>query len=317
MVYRTRKALLKLIKSFRPDVIITTGSYEKFALASIGLTRAMVRSSSATVGNTLIIREYHFNSNYRQYLGGSKINKLAGKAAEWFERSLLSRCFDKSFLLTKSDLNAHFKGKKKFSYMYNPSSFCPVEVAAYIDRPKVVLAVGRMVAQKNFEALIDIWSKAYSKAPGWKLRIIGDGSDMGVLKQLVKKRGLEDFVELPGKSSHVKKEMDSAQIYAMTSRYEGFPLVLLEAQSIGLPIVSFDTPYGPSEIVRHNKDGYIVGYNDCEAFANKLLEMIHNDTLRQQMSDNALKRSKEFTPEVIADKWMDIYNGLLKEKYSK
>ena len=198
--------------------------------------------------------------------------------------------------------------------MYNPSSFCPDSVSDYQTRPKVVLAVGRIHYQKNFGALISIWSQVAGKVQGWKLRIVGDGNEMDTLKRMVQKLGLESSVELPGKADNVQKEMDSAQVYALTSRYEGFGLVLVEAQALGLPIVSFDTPYGPAEIVRNGIDGLIVGYNDSGEFAEKLLELIGNDALRQQMSAEALKRREEFTVERIIGKWMDNYNQLLANK---
>ncbi len=320
LIRKTRKRLLDVIKTVNPDVIISTGSYEKYAAASIGITgikRQSAKQFAMGGGNTLLIREYHFNSNFRRYMNHSKYSLPAIKVAEWVESRILSCCFDKSFLLTESDLNTNFKNRLRFDYMHNPTSFCPETVSEYSDRPKTILAVGRISAQKNFEAMIKIWNKICRQAPGWKLRIVGDGSGMDSLQRLVKDLGISDFTELIGRSFNVDKELDSAQVFVLTSKYEGFAVVLVEAMTFGLPIVSFDTPYGPSEIVRNNVDGFIVGYNDKEAFANKLLMLIRDETLRQRMSDNALTRSKDFTPDAIAEKWMETYSRLLAEKNTR
>ena len=118
MIYRMRKALLGFIGDFRPDVVVTTGTFEKYALASISATGVKGRISPMNRrGDMVLLREYHFNSNYRAFLADSKIRLLGGKALEWFENNILSRFFDRTFLLTKSDLNDHFKGRRKFDYV--------------------------------------------------------------------------------------------------------------------------------------------------------------------------------------------------------
>lgn len=198
--------------------------------------------------------------------------------------------------------------------MHNPSSFSPRSVPDYRGRKKIVLAVGRLCSEKNFEALIDIWSRVSPSAPDWKLRIVGNGSDYQLLVKQVKALGISELVELPGFSSEIEKEMGEASIFALTSRYEGFPLVLIEAQSMGLPVVSFDTPYGPSEIVSDGTDGYIVGYNDNSAFEDKLLKLIHDEDLRIEMSKNAIEHSRGYSPDLFAGKWMEKYKALLEKK---
>lgn len=259
----------------------------------------------------LKIREFHFNSNYRQFLNSSMMHKSLSWIVEFFENQVLSRCYDKSYLLTRADREAHFKNVKRFDYMYNPSSFTPESVPAYDNRDKIILAVGRLTEQKNFEALIGIWSEIYQKVPGWRLRILGNGNLRHNLDNLISALGVEATVEMPGASSEIETEMGKASIYAMTSKYEGFPLVLLEAQTMGLPIVAYNTPYGPSEIIRNDVDGYIVGYNDNEEFKKRLLQMITDCESRRRMSANAIERSREFTPDRIARKWMQNYSHLL------
>lgn len=308
MTFRTRKALIDIIGEFKPDVIITTGSYEKYALATIS------SRGKNNVRKFIKIREYHFNSNYRRFLGSSLTHNIVASITEFFERHILSRCYDKSYLLTRADFQINFKGSERFDYMYNPTSFSTLDSPSYTNRHKVILAVGRLSEQKNFEVLISIWSKIYHQAPGWKLKIIGDGNLRAKLIRLASECGVEESVQLPGKSYDVASEMAKASIYAMTSKYEGFPLVLLEAQSMGLPIISFDTPYGPSEIVRHNVDGFIIDYNNHQQYQEKLLSLISDHDLRLKMSQKAVMHSKDFNIKKIVSQWMANYETLLAKK---
>lgn len=311
-VLKTRKSLINVINIFKPDVVVSTGSYEKFALAGI---RGKDRTSNRIDGDKILkIREFHFGSTYRRLLSDSRLSYLKALFAESFERQILSRFFDKSFLLTKTDLDLNFHNNVRFDYMHNPSSFSPSNIPDYRGRKKIVLAVGRICAQKNFESLLNIWSLVSPIVPDWKLRIVGNGSDYSKLVKQAAKLGINASVELPGYSSDVENEMGQASIYVMTSRFEGFPLVLVEAQSMGLPIVTFDTPYGPSEIVRDGLDGFIVGYNDINNFKDTLLKLISNSELRYKMSNNALQHSRSYSADIFAKKWMEKYNALLAEK---
>jgi len=312
MVLKTRKALIRVICSFKPDVVVSTGSYEKFALAGIGFFGKSTKMWGG--GKLLKIREFHFGSTFRRYTRDSRTTYIKALFAEFIERNVLSRCFDKSFLLTKSDYDANFHGNPRFDFMHNPSSFSPRSVPDYRGRKKIVLSVGRLCSLKNFEALIEIWSRVSPSAPDWKLRIVGNGSDYQLLVNQVKALGISESVELPGFSSEIEKEMGEASIFALTSRHEGFALVLIEAQSMGLPVVSFDTPYGPSEIVSDGTDGYIVGYNDNSAFEDKLLKLIHDEDLRIEMSKNAINHSRGYSADLFAGKWMKKYRALLEKK---
>ena len=306
-VLRTRKAIINVVRDFQPDVIISTGSYEKFALALI--PKSSLRDLT---GKTAIkVREFHFNSNYRSIWASSPTIKIYARLAESFEKHVLPRFYDKSFLLTKSDLTENMKNQKdRFDYMYNPTSFQTYGRTNKIDN-KTVIAVGRFVYQKNFEALIEIWHDVYKIHPDWKLRIVGEGALRKKYEQLIASLGLTESVELPGYSSDVASEMMKASIYAMTSQYEGFGLVLLEAQSCGLPIVSYDLPYGPAEIVTNNKDGFIVANKDKKAFADALNTLIENAELREKMGCNATKNVERFAPDRIINQWLKKYRELL------
>ncbi len=302
-VIATRRALKRLIRSFRPDVVVSTGSYEKFALASLSVINKIGG------GNVSYVREFHFASTYRRYIGSSRV---AVSVCEFLDNQLLGRCFNMNYLLTKQDLEKNFKSRKNFDYMYNPCSFnCKHET---ISREKIVLAVGRLVYQKNFAELLEIWSMIQNKAYGWKLRVVGSGSLENELKEKALQLGILDTVEFPGFSSNVDAEMAKASVYVMTSICEGFGLVLVEAQNAGLPCVSYDLPYGPSEIIHDGEDGFIVENSNKKFFADKLLRLIQDADLRDRMGMMAQDNSKRFSTEIIANQWMKKYNTLLEYK---
>lgn len=308
LVFKTRRALLNVMENFRPDVVITTGSYEKYALA---LVNSHCRIDG---GKPLKIREFHFSSTYRRYLGTSWLQQVSARITEAIEKHLLSRFYDKSYVLTRADMEKNFNGNRRFDFMYNPTSFIPDKVPPYQTRVKTILTVGRLTEGKNVEALLSVWIGVHEKCPGWKLRIVGDGNMRDNLIKQAIDGGVADSVEFPGRLFDIEGEMGRASIYAMTSKYEGFPLVLLEAQTMGLPIISYNTPYGPAEIVSDTVDGLIVEYDNMEQFKAKLLQLTSDYDMRDRMSENAREHSREFAPEVIISKWMDKYTQLLSSK---
>lgn len=308
MVWKTRNAIANVAADFKPDIIITTGSYEKFALALLSKRKL---GKLACKENVVKIREYHFNSTYRRFTGSGSIHMLKAKMIEGFEKYLLSRCFDKSYLLTKAD-RANFPKSKRFGYMYNPCRFTE-GLSPDLQRKKTVIAVGRLSTEKNFTELVRIWAMIAQKHPDWKLRIVGSGyNEEQKIRELIKSFGIEKSVELPGFSKEIRKEMNQASVYAMTSLYEGCALVLCEAQACGLPIVSYRTPYSPDEIVRDGQDGYIIECGDKQSFADRLESLMEDEDLRHKMGISAVNRVKEFSLEKIISRWMGEYQKILK-----
>ena len=235
------------------------------------------------------------------------------KVTEFFEYHIVSRFFDKSFLLTFGDKKDNFKDNPRFDVMYNPLSFSHDFYDPDAEREKVVLAVGRVCYEKNYQDLIRIWAEVSASAPGWKLRIVGNGDMLDSIRDLAKDLGVEESVELPGYSSDVQKEMSRASIFAMTSRYEGLPLVIAEAQFAGLPMVSYDTKYGPEEITNDGMDSFIVPQGNREMFKNRLLELIQDSERRREMGEMAHRNSLRFSMDKIAAQWMEKYESLLAE----
>ena len=172
-------------------------------------------------------------------------------------------------------------------------------------REKTVLAVGRLDEVKRFDLLIREFARLHESAAQWTLKIAGDGKERESLERLIQELGAEDYVSLLGRleSTEVEKEMLSALIYAMTSSSEGFPFVLLEAQSCALPVVAFDVRVGPGFILRDGENGFLVKEGEHEAFRAKLKELMDDGALWKKMSDNAKKTAAEFSMEKVREIW--------------
>ncbi|MGN1703171.1 glycosyltransferase, partial [Yersinia enterocolitica] len=171
---------------------------------------------------------------------------------------------------------------------------------------QIVLALGRLTNIKGFDLLLDIWVKVEEQSSNWKLIIAGDGEDKNLLLDKIKEFNLKN-VELLPSTLHVSDLYDQSAIYAMTSRFEGFPMVLLEAKASGLPIIAYDCDTGPSELIINNEDGFLIPFSDSNAFARQLILLMNDDDLRESMSLRSLKNAEKYKIEVaIGDKWKSL-----------
>jgi glycosyltransferase involved in cell wall biosynthesis len=166
-----------------------------------------------------------------------------------------------------------------------------------------ILAAGRLTHQKGFDLLIDAFAQIAGDCPRWTLRIYGNGPKRGELEQEVARRGLEGRVVLPGRSRRLAGEMARASMFVLSSRFEGFPMVMIEAMSKGLPIVSFDCPTGPREAVRHGANGLLAPNGDVGRLAVAMLELIRDPERRRALGARAAHDALGFSLEAIGPRW--------------
>ena len=176
------------------------------------------------------------------------------------------------------------------------------------DRDKTVLAAGRLTPVKRFDLLIGQFAHMHEREPEWKLRILGAGEDQAKLEKLINKLGAGGYIELAGRKSgpEVEAEMRRAAVFAMSSSSEGFPFVLMEAQSCGLPILAYDVRVGPGAVVHDGEDGFLVPEGERQLYEDKLCELMEAPELREQMAEKALTALREFSKENVAVKWYGV-----------
>lgn len=183
-------------------------------------------------------------------------------------------------------------------------------------REKVVLSMGRMnTPQKGFDRLIEAYALVAPKHPDWQLHIFGSGTLQGTYKKMIKDLHMEEYVKIFDFTNNPEKEYCKASIYAMCSRAEGFPMVLLEAGSYGLPIIAYDIEFGPSSIIKNEKTGFIVPDANKELFAKCLDKMMCEEQLRKNMSMCVIRDiESRYSREYIMREWLSILDMLEKIK---
>lgn len=178
------------------------------------------------------------------------------------------------------------------------------------EREKVVLAAGRVTWQKGFDMLIDAFVPVAEKHPDWKLRIYGKGPRVQRLRRRIKLKALYNNAFVMGPTQRLGELMSRASLFALSSRYEGFGMVIVEAMSKGLPVVSFDCPRGPSEIIDHGRDGLLVENENVEALSDALLELIEDDERRARLGAAAEEKAHSFDITEIGAQWESLFETL-------
>ena len=180
------------------------------------------------------------------------------------------------------------------------------------DRKKVVVSLGRMnTNQKGFDRLIEAYSLIAAKHPDWKLNIYGSGCLQKEYRKLINDLNMQDFIEIFDFTKKPLAVYQTASIYAMCSRDEGFGMVLLEAGSLGVPLVAYNVEFGPRSIIKNSVTGYIVPDGDKVKFAESLEKLMNDEKLREKMSEEILKDiPARFSEKVIMDKWIKIINSI-------
>ncbi|WP_188187903.1 glycosyltransferase family 4 protein [Nonomuraea sp. SYSU D8015] len=175
----------------------------------------------------------------------------------------------------------------------------------------VVVAAGRLVPQKGFDLLIQAFAQVVAEHPEWRLRIFGTGPRRGELAGLVEQYGLGGHVALPGRTDQLDRELTEASVYALSSRFEGLPMVMIEAMTHGLPVVAFDCPTGPGDVLTDGVDGVLVPPRDVDALAAALKRVVADRQLRVRMGRQAVKTSRAYAPELVMPLWEDLFSELL------
>jgi glycosyltransferase involved in cell wall biosynthesis len=176
---------------------------------------------------------------------------------------------------------------------------------------QLILAAGRLGNQKGFDLLIKAFAQVNARHPEWQLRICGSGPHERRLRKLAARLGLGARVTLPGPASALGEEMAEASMFVLSSRFEGFPLVLVEAMHKGLPVVSFDCPTGPGEVVEDRRNGILVAPQDVDGLAHGMLELIEDAELRRRCGAEAARTAAAYRMEVIGPQWDAFVAGLL------
>jgi glycosyltransferase involved in cell wall biosynthesis len=209
---------------------------------------------------------------------------------------------------TNSEHEYLLKAKIKSKLILNANYSLPkeVEVKQLLGEKFKLLAIGRMVSQKGFDLLIHSLQELNNIDQKWEMTIIGSGPEENKIKELAKQFQLESKINFVPHCTNLDEYYRNADIYVMTSRFEGLPLVLIEAQSFGLPCVSFDCPTGPREVITHGGNGLLVEPGDTKKIAQEVLRLARSKELYESCSQSAKENSKKYSPNEVFNKWLEI-----------
>jgi glycosyltransferase involved in cell wall biosynthesis len=298
--WKHRQKLTKLLSELKADIVISMFCNDASFLWKI------------KDGSRKIL-EIHFSRYKRLQQGRTGIWGITDKFRNWLDARTVKR-YERFIVLTHED--AEYWGKlPNITVIPNALSFVPEQSATLIN--KKVIAIGRYNYQKGFNFLIDAWALIRSQQPEWTLEIIGEGELGGLLQAQINKLELRDCVRLKPSTKQIEEEYAQASILAMSSRYEGLPMVLLEAQAMALPAVSFACKCGPKDIITDGDNGFLVPEGDVNALAGKILCLMDDEELRKRMGAAAKENSKRFSEEVVMEQWEDLFKEVLKEKDSR
>ena len=290
-----KKALTKELMRIHPDV-------------TVSLLRREINFLNDIKDGSRKIGELHVNrANYRNFETNDS-NFIKNLFAKFWMYSLVSKLkhLDQFIVLTEEDKKA-WAELPNISVIPDPLSFSPTQKSSL--SVKRVIAVGRYVYQKGFDLLLQAWATIERQYPDWQLAVFGDGNRIPYEQQM-KELGIDDSrCHLYGPTTDIQQEYVNSSLFAFSSRFEGFGMVLVEAMACGLPVVSFDCPCGPKDIVRDSEDGILVENGNIELLAMSLSKMMRDEALRQAMSKAALKNVQRFRIEQIAEQWRNIFES--------
>ncbi|MBQ7969192.1 MAG: glycosyltransferase [Clostridia bacterium] len=211
---------------------------------------------------------------------------------------------------SRENFSEWLKDNKKIKIVQIPNILEEIpEESACLAGNKIVSA-GRLHPVKNFRTLIEVFDIVKEKIPSAELTIIGGGDEYARLNTFIKERGLEQSVTITGMVSaeDVKKHMLSSDLYVMTSHTECFPMVLLEASSVGIPLIAFDVPVGPRAIISNGFNGYLVEYMNIREMADRVIEVLTSREKLKDFGNNAKLSSKQYLAENIMPQWYALFD---------
>ena len=244
----------------------------------------------------------HFNTTVNWHLGHRLSRKIA------------ARYSDCIVTLTQPDAKVYLERfhARRACCIYNPVTIDVSQVA--VPDGHYVLALGRYSYQKGFDLLLRAWSAVEVKQD-WKLLLVGSGDRQRELVRLCDSLALNDSVEMLPTTNDVVGLYRRCGIFALSSRFEGLPLVLIEAGAMGLPMVAFDCPTGPSDIVADGQSGYLVKNGDTAAFAERMQLLIRDEGKRRQMGAKAAEITRSrFDMHSIMEQWESLLKSLIGNK---
>ena len=296
-----KEKLKKILFEIKPDIVITLMGRSLDFITSIPDGSIKIGEAHTTKNH---LRSYHLleeKGGFHKYIARFLRKKQIASAMR----------LDALVLLTKQDAEA-WKDITRTYVIPNAIPYIPEESSSLMKKQAIM--VGRYNDAKGYEYITEAWEIVHKKHPEWILNIYGSGEMQDDVERWIKERGLQDSMIMHEPTEQITQKYQESSLCVMSSRYEGFPLVIMEAMSCGVPCVSFDCPFGPRNIIRDGEDGILVDYLNTKALADNICKVIEDENLRKRLGTNAKKNIQRFSQDAIMQQWQDLFHSLINNR---
>lgn len=296
--HKHKKRLTALLKKEKPDIVISLYPSESSFIPKI-------KDGSKKV------LELHFCKFFRVQYGRKGV---LGWIDRWRTKQdeRIVRRFDKFVVLTNED-KGYWGDLSNIEVIPNAA----MNMGGHFSDVSAhrVIAVGRLDYQKGFDRLIQAWKliQERDEFKDWHLDIFGQGEWHDMLQKMISDFGLEQTARINQPTNRIGNEYAHSSLIVMTSNYEGFGMVLVEAMACGVPAIAFDCKCGPKDIIRHGENGLLVANGDIQGLAGAMMKLMGDDALRQRMAGHAKAVVDAYSEEAVMDKWIRLFTGLAKQ----
>ncbi len=303
LMWTYKKHLRQIISEQKPDIVITTMGRSLSLLPSI-------HDGSVKIGEAHTTKQNLRSLHLLEQRGG--VYKWIAKFMRWKMCKNASK-LSALVLLTQKDADDWANITKTY-VIPNFVSFYP-DNAAQLENKEVIM-VGRYNDAKGYDYLIPTWEIVHKCYPDWILNVYGSGELHADVVRWISERHLESSIVLHDPVDNIMEKYMESSICVLSSRYEGFSLVILEAMSCGVPCVSFDSPCGPQTIIKDGEDGLLIDYLNTQALADGICKLIEDKELRSSMGRRARQNILRFSREHVMQQWIELFESLSTKRES-
>ena len=305
--------LLGAIRLFRKNIQCKAKLTDLLMKQKFDIVISMFGNEAAILHNikdgSKKILEFHLSRYYRLQKGKTGLRKCMEDIRLGIDKRIASK-YDRFVVLTSVDMN-DWGDMTNIHVIPNPTSFLP-EVVSTLDNKKVI-AVGRFTREKDYDKMVCVWDIVVKQHPDWILNIFGEGELKEDIESMIRQKNLNKSVIINNPTSQIMNEFLDSSIFLMTSRYEGFGLVIIEAMACGVPPVSFACKCGPIELIENEVDGLCSEVGNVDALAESVCRLIDDRELRMAMGKKSREKVEaKFVDDVVMQQWLSVFKDVSK-----